>query len=119
MKETWGGKTYTAGGRNHHLLVRPFPLLLQPHPEDYILMLCRFPDAGMDNITEAYVHGPALRRRLALYDLQRAEKINLTRSEVFVYFERYLRRAHSLRIGPAPALSRSLEEGGILSLQMG
>ena len=45
--------------------------------------------------------------------------INLTRSSVFVLFERYIRQEHSLRIGTACALSECLSDAGILNLQMG
>ena len=83
------------------------------------MMVCKLPETAIAAFVEAFVQSAPLRQRFAFYDLEKAQKINLTRSEVFVYFERYLRRAHGMRIGPAPALTQRLEDSGILSLQMG
>ncbi|UCF93878.1 MAG: hypothetical protein JSW39_06875, partial [Desulfobacterales bacterium] len=101
--EHWERWTFDSTGRTHHLLPRPFPLRLHAHAESFILLLGQLPPAPMESINAAFVHSPALRQRLAFYDLARGAKINLTKSDVFVYFERYLRRQHGLRIVPAPA----------------
>jgi hypothetical protein len=103
----------------HHFLRRPYPLLLQPHDHDYILKLCAFPPKTIETFTKAYVRSRPLRDRFALYALGSVEKINLTRSTVFVLFERYIKQEHSLRMGPGLPLSLSLRDAGILSLQMG
>lgn len=117
--DVWGGQAFNSSGRRHLLLLRPCPLRLHPHPEACILMLCQLPDIGIETITEQFARKPALRHRLALYDLEKAHKINLTRSDVFVYFERYLRRVHGLRVVPAPALTQTLIDSGLLSLEKG
>jgi hypothetical protein len=117
--EVWGGRVYAVSGKSHYLMLRPHPLHLRPHPEACILMLCRLPDAGAGPMAEQFARSRSLRDRLALYDLDRCEKFNITRSEVFVFFERYLRRVHGLRIAPAPSLTQSLLDSGLLSFEMG
>jgi hypothetical protein len=119
LTQTWGGRAYTSAGQVHYLLLRPYPLHLRTHTDAHTLMLCELPDEGITTITDHFARSKALRQRLALYDLGRCQKINLTRSDVFVFFERYLRRVHGLRIAPAPALTQSLVDGGLLSLEMG
>lgn len=119
MREVWGGQAFRSSGRHHLLLLRPCPLRLHAHPEANILMLCQLPEADIETITQQFARKPALRHRLALYDLEKAHKINLTRSDVFVYFERYLRRVHGLRMVPAPALTQTLVDSGLLSLEKG
>ncbi|NIQ39464.1 MAG: hypothetical protein GTN81_12865 [Proteobacteria bacterium] len=115
----WGGRAYTSAGQVHYLLLRPYPLYLRTHTDAHTLTLCELPDEGITAMTDHFARSKALRQRLALYDLGRCQKINLTRSDVFVFFERYLRRVHGLRIAPAPALTQSLVDGGLLSLEMG
>ena len=119
VTETWGGRAYTSEGQLHHLLLRPSPLQLRSHTTAFILMLCALPDTAIKTIADHFARSRALRQRVALYDLDRSQKINLTRSDVFVFFERYLRRVHGLRISPAPALTQSLVDGGLLSLEKG
>ena len=52
-------------------------------------------------------------------DLENGYKINLTRSDVFVHFERYLRRVHGLRLVVHPDLTQGLIDGGVMKLEMG
>lgn len=114
-----GGRTYLAGGSKHHILLRPYPLTPQPHSEDYVLILCRLLTPKAHMLTKLYIRNPSLRRGVAIYDLGKTEKINLTRSEVFVHFERYIRRRHGLRISPNPEITQGLVDSGLLSLRMG
>jgi len=116
---TWGGRVFRSGGHVHHLLLRPNPLELRAHAEAFVLVLCSLPDAVIHTVTEHFARSRALRQRFALYDLAQSQRINLTRSDVFVFFERYLRRVHGLRMAPPAALTQSLVDGGILSLEMG
>lgn len=113
----WGGAAYTSAGRTHLLLLRPFPLRLQAHPELYMLMICQLPQNGVSAITDPFIQHPSLRQRLALYDLDRGQKMNLTRSDLFIHFERFLRWTHGLRIVPSPQLTRSLVDAGLLVLE--
>lgn len=116
---TWGSSTFMANGRVHHLLRRPYPVRLIWQDQAFILCLCKLPEAGIEVITEGFVRTPGLRQRLALYDTESCMKMNLTRSEVFVWFERYLRDELDVRFIQLPALGRALEQHGILSLRMG
>lgn len=113
----WGGAAYTSAGRTHLLLFRPFPLRLQAHPELYVLMICQLPQDGVEAITHPFIEHPSLRQRLALYDLDQGQKMNLTRSDLFIHFERFLRWTHGLRIVPSPELTRSLVDAGLLVLE--
>ena len=114
----WGGRAFTSQGWRHLLLLRPAPLWLDVHAEGYTLIFCKLPEA-IEPLTEQLVSRPALNRRLTLCDLEKAQKMNLTRSDLFVYFERYLRRAHGLRLLPAPAFTQGLVDRGWLSLDKG
>ena len=114
-----GGGTFQIDGRKHHLLFRPRPLLLEAHPEDFILIIGELPGRVVERISAVFIENKALRQRLALVDPGRAEKINLTRSSVFVHFERYLRRVCGLRLNPSPVFHQALVDGAILSLEMG
>ena len=60
-----------------------------------------------------------LRRRIALCDVERLEKINAVRSSLCVYFEWFVREAFGARILPAEAFTAGLVQRGILSLGMG
>ncbi len=111
--------SFTARGRRHVLALRPFPLHLGAHPQAFIALLCELPPAALAAIAQRYTAAPALRSRLALFDLANAYKVNLTRSEVFVYFERYLRRAYGVRLTPPPLLTNALLDSGLLSLDKG
>lgn len=113
----WGGAAYTSSDRTHLLLFRPFPLRLQVHPENYVLMIGQLPEDGIEAITGPLIERPSLRQRVALYDLDRGEKMNLTRSDLFIHFERFLRWTHGLRIVASPALTRSLIDAGLLVLE--
>ncbi len=115
----WGGRAFMCEGRRHFLLLRPSPLWLNAHPESYTLLLCHLPAASIEPITEQLVSQPGLRYRLALCDLEQAHKMNLTRSDLFVYLERYLRRIHGLRLAPAPTFTDGLVDRGLLSLDKG
>ena len=65
------------------------------------------------------VDDAALRGRVAVYDLDRLEKVNAVRSSVFVYFEWFLRDLYGVKIVPAPAFTQGLVAQGIISLGMG
>ena len=116
---TWGGRCFSSSGRCHHVLIRPRPVLLRPHPESFLLLLCQLPATDIGPVLELFVKSSALRQRLAMVDLEKGFKINLTRSEIFVHFERYLRRMHGLRLAVHPDLTRSLVDGGIMKLEKG
>ena len=62
---------------------------------------------------------PALRERVAVYDLVRLEKANAVRSSLFVHFEWFLRDAYGVKVLPAPAFTQGLVDRGIISLGMG
>ena len=115
----WGGRAFICEGRRHWVLLRPSPLWLNAHTESYTLLLCHLPAASIEPITEQLVSQPGLRYRLALCDLEQAHKMNLTRSDLFVYLERYLRRIHDLRLAPAPNFTDGLVDRGLLSLDKG
>jgi hypothetical protein len=66
-----------------------------------------------------FVDDATLRARLALYDLGRLEKINATRSSVFVHFEWFLRDLYGVKLLPASAFTQGLIERGVISLGMG
>ena len=116
---TWGGRCYSSADRCHHVLIRPHPVLLRSHPHAFFLLLCHLPPAGIQAILHCFVDSAGLRQRLALVDLEVGYKINLTRSDVFVHFERYLRRKHGLRLAVHPELTKGLVDGGILKLEKG
>ena len=113
----WGGAAYTSANRTHLLLFRPFPLCLQVHSEHYILLICQWPQNGLEAIVAQFVERPSLRQRVALYDLGRGQKMNLTRSGLFVHFERFLRWTYGLRIVPSPELTQGLINAGLLVLE--
>jgi len=115
----WPGRKFASAGRWHLVLPRPFPLCLKAHPDAFIVMLCRLPEDGWPAIAAGFVASPALRARVAIYDLAAGHKANLTRSEPAVYFERYLQREWGVRLTPAPAFSQGLIDGGLLSLRQG
>lgn len=119
LPEVWDGAAFSSNGRRHLILRRPFPLHLQAHPEAFILYLFQLPDQGAERLAAPFVLRAALRQRLALVDLEQGQKLNLTRSDVFVHFERYLRRAHGLRLALAEALTQGLVDGGLLKLEKG
>lgn len=73
----------------------------------------------LDALVERFVADPALRSRLALYDLQRLEKVSAVRSSVFVYFEWFLRDAYGVKLLPAGAFTQRLIDRGIISLGFG
>ena len=62
---------------------------------------------------------PAVRSRIAAYDLARLEKVNAVRSSVFVYFEWFLRDVYGVKVLPSNAFTQGLVERGIISLGMG
>ncbi len=113
----WGGTAYTSAGRTHLLLFRPTPLYLEAHPDLYILILCQLPQGRLEPITDLFVASASLRQRVALYDLGKGQKMNLTRSDLFIHFERFLRWTYGLRIAPSPELTQGLIGAGILVLE--
>lgn len=76
-------------------------------------------EAHLDALVEEFAADPALRSRLAVYDLARLEKVNTVRSTVFVYFEWFLRDEYGVKLLPAAAFTRRLIEQGIISLGFG
>jgi hypothetical protein len=117
--DIWGGVAFQFSNRRQLLLVRPRPLMLRAHPEWHTLALCSLPEASRRAVAESFTHQPALRHRLALFDVEAGEKVNLTRGELPVYFERYLRHAYGLRMAPLPGLTESLRDGALLNLDKG
>jgi hypothetical protein len=83
------------------------------------LMLLGDTEADLESLVERMVGDAELRGRLAVYDLERLEKINAVRSSVFVYFEWFLRDAYGVKLLPAAAFTRGLIDRGIISLGMG
>ncbi len=116
---TWGGRCYSSLDHCHHVLIRPQPVLLRSHPHAFLLLLCHLPSTGIQAIINCFVESAGLRQRSALVDLEKGYKINLTRSDVFVHFERYLRRKHGLRLAVHPELTKGLVDGGIMKLEKG
>jgi len=72
-----------------------------------------------EELVARFLDDPALRERLAVYDLVRLGKVNAVRSSLFVHFEWFLRDAYRVKILPAPAFTQGLVERGIISLGMG
>jgi hypothetical protein len=68
---------------------------------------------------ERFLEDATLRSRVAVFDLERLEKIAAARSSVFVYFEWFLRDAYGVKILPENAFTSGLVERGIISLGMG
>jgi len=83
------------------------------------LMLLGDTEAELESLVEKMVGDAELRGRLAVYDLERLEKINAVRSSAFVYFEWFLRDAYGVKLLPAAAFTRGLIDRGIISLGMG
>ena len=88
----------------------------------------RLPEGGepalvLTELTDALVTGllddPALRARIAVYDLARLEKVNAVRSSVFVYFEWFLRDLYGVKLVASDAFTRGLVDRGIISLGFG
>lgn len=81
------------------------------------------PTLVLTEITEALVSRlldePALRSRVAVYDLGRLEKVNAVRSSVFVYFEWFLRDVYGVKLVASDAFTRGLVDRGIISLGFG
>jgi hypothetical protein len=111
--------TFLSTNRLHAMLVRPYPLWVPAHPDSFVALLGRLPDIVPKDLLERFAGEPAVRARAAVYDLERGEKINLTRSDVFVHFERFLRRTHRLRVVPSPDVTRALADSGVLTLDKG
>ncbi len=72
-----------------------------------------------DVLVHRFLDDEALRTRVAVYDLQRLEKVNAVRSSVFVHFEWFLRDAYGVKLLPAAAFTQGLVDRGIISLGMG
>lgn len=72
-----------------------------------------------DDLVRRFLDDEALRSRVAVYDLERLEKINAVRSSVFVHFEWFLRDTYGVKLLPSPAFTQGLVERGIISLGMG
>lgn len=81
------------------------------------------PTLVLTELTEALVtrllDDPALRTRVAVYDLARLEKVNAVRSSVFVYFEWFLRDLYGVKVVASDAFTRGLVDRGIISLGFG
>jgi hypothetical protein len=72
-----------------------------------------------EELVPRFLDDPALRSRVALYDLVRLEKISAVRSSAFVYFEWFLRDVYGVKVVPAGAFTRGLVDRGIISLGFG
>jgi hypothetical protein len=72
-----------------------------------------------DELVPRFLDDPALRSRVALYDLARLEKISAVRSSAFVYFEWFLRDVYGVKVVPAETFTRGLVDRGIISLGFG
>ncbi len=81
------------------------------------------PTLALTELTEALVarllDDASLRRRVAVYDLARLEKVNAVRSSVFVYFEWFLRDVYGVKVVASDAFTRGLVDRGIISLGFG
>jgi hypothetical protein len=81
------------------------------------------PTLVLAELTEALVtrllDDPALRARVAVYDLGRLEKANAVRSSIFVHFEWFLRDAYGVKVVASDAFTRGLVDRGIISLGFG
>jgi hypothetical protein len=83
--------------------------------EEPTLVLAALTDA----VVKRLLDDPALRGRVAVYDLARLEKANAVRSSVFVYFEWFLRDVYGVKIVASDAFTRGLVDRGIISLGFG
>ena len=72
-----------------------------------------------EELVPRFLDDPALRSRVALYDLARLEKISAVRSSAFVYFEWFLRDLYGVKVVPAGAFTQGLVDRGIISLGFG
>jgi hypothetical protein len=72
-----------------------------------------------DELVPRFLDDSLLRARLALYDLNRLQKISAVRSSVFVYFEWFLRDVYGVKVVPAETFTRGLVDRGIISLGFG
>ena len=72
-----------------------------------------------DEVVARLLADPALRGRIAVYDLARLEKANAVRSSVFVYFEWFLRDVYGVKVVASDAFTRGLVDRGIISLGFG
>jgi len=115
----WGGWAYTSSDRVHHILFRSHPLRLKAHPKEFLLICTRLSQELNRPLSEDFVRNPSAQQRLAFFDLERTQKMNLTKSPVVFYFERYLKRAFGVRMGSTTIFNQSLEDAGLLSLRMG
>ena len=115
----WGGKEIRLSGRSHLQLIRPCPLLIRPYENAFLLLLSQIPEAGGHALADLFCADSALRQRMAFFDLEGGQKMNLTKSGVFVFFERFLMRVHKLRLTPSGVLTQSLVDNGLLSFDKG
>jgi hypothetical protein len=117
--EAWGGRGLFSSNRTHYVLIRPHPIRLSAHEEAYLLLLCNLPEAVSKVSAGLFVKSRPMRQRVALFDPEQGHRFNLTRSEVFVHFERFLKRAYGIRLEPDPALTQGLLDVGLLSFGTG
>jgi hypothetical protein len=117
--EVVGGRVLRFRERTHWLLLRPSFLKLNVPQEGYLLVFCAIAEGAIEAIADALVDKANLRNRLTLCDLERAQKVNLTHNDLFVYFERYMRHVHGVRLAPVPAFTQALIDRGLLTLEKG
>ena len=86
-----------------------------PQDEHATLVLTEITDGLVGRLLD----DPALRSRIALYDLARLEKVNAVRSSIFVYFEWFLRDIYGVKVVASDVFTRGLVDRGIISLGFG
>lgn len=118
-EKAFGGMRLFSSNRVQYVLFRTYPPVLHGHEESYILLVCSLPETVTEVIAGSFIKSPALRHRVALFDPERGLKFNLTRSDIFVHFERFLRRLYGVRMGPDPMLTQSLLDAALLSFDKG
>lgn len=119
ISEVVGGRILRFRERTHWLLQRPSFLNLNVPEEGYLLVFCPIAEEAIESIADWLVAKANLRHRLTLCDLERAQKVNLTHNDLFVYFERYMRHVHDVRLAPVPAFTQALIDRGLLTLEKG
>jgi hypothetical protein len=87
--------------------------------DDRTMLLADLDRVDVDVLAERFVTEQALRNTLAIYDLDRLEKIGAARSSVFVYLEWFLRDAYGVKLLTSAAFTQGLIARGVISLGFG
>ncbi len=94
-------------------------LLCEQLVGDVPLLLLGDLESGGGELIEAFIRNDELRARVAIYDLDRLEKVGAVRSSAFVYFEWFLRDEYGVKLLPSAAFTQGLIDRGVISLGFG